>query len=189
MPRAGEITGNPEDGYTVTTALCAEVDGQKYVSLTDAIAAAEGKTVKLLDHIEDAETIEVAGTDITLDLNGKTISGSVRSSGLIRIAKGADVTITDNGSEGQKGSIINNYAGRSAYTVYIEAGAKVTLDGGIAITDAAGTSASCGAVYLDSDNTTPPELIVKDAVLTSSEGYAIRLGEQHVFQQCHHRGR
>lgn len=171
-----EITGNPEDGYTVTTHYIAEVDGQKYVSLADAIAAAEGKTVKLLDHIEDAETIEVAGTDITLDLNGKTISGSVRSSGLICIAEGADVTITDNGSEGQKGSIINNYAGRSAYTVYIEAGAKVTLDGGIAITDAAGTSASCGAVYLDSDNNTPPELIVKDAILTSSEGYAIRLG-------------
>lgn len=170
-----EITGNPEDGYTVTTHYVAEVDGQKYVSLANAIAAAEGKTVKLLDHIEDAETIEVAGTDITLDLNGKTISGSVRSSGLICIAEGADVTITDDSSEGRKGSIINNYAGSSAYTVYIEAGAKVTLDGGIAITDAAGTSASCGPVYLNANNTTPPELIVKDAVLTSAEGYAIRL--------------
>ena len=166
-----EITENPEGGYTVTTHYIAEVDGQKYVSLADAIAAADGKTVKLLDHIEDAETIEVAGTDITLDLNGKTISGSVTGTkGLLRITSGADVTITDF-STGQKGSITNGN-GTTTYAVFIEAGAKVTLDGSISVNDM-GTSTSSGAVYLKSNNTTPPELIVKDAKLTSAKGYAI----------------
>lgn len=171
----GASLGKPDaDGnYTVTTHYIAEVDGQKYVSLADAIAAAEGKTVKLLDHIEDAETIEVAGTDITLDLNGKTISGSIAGAkGLLCITSGADVTITDS-STGQKGSITNSN-GTTTYAVFIEAGAKVTLDGSISVNDM-GTSTSSGAVYLKSNNNTPPELIVKDAILTSSEGYAIRL--------------
>ena len=172
-----ELIENGEGSYGVREEQVVQVGESYYSTLGRALAnAQEGETVKLLKDITFAADANIKiDKSVTLDLNGKTISGAVRSSGLVRIAKGADVTITDDSSEGRKGSIINNYAGSSAYTVYIEAGAKVTLDGGIAITDAAGTSASCGPVYLNANNTTPPELIVKDAVLTSAEGYAIRL--------------
>ncbi len=37
----------------------------------------QGDTVKLLADIELTKTQDVTGADITLDLNGKTISGSI----------------------------------------------------------------------------------------------------------------
>ena len=56
----------------------AEVDGVKYTSLADAIANANGKTVKLLANINlasDRLTIK-AGNTVTIDLNGFIVSGT-----------------------------------------------------------------------------------------------------------------
>ena len=54
----------------------AEVDGVKYGSLQDAINAANGKTVVLLENVVLEDTLVIAeGVTVTLDLNGFVISG------------------------------------------------------------------------------------------------------------------
>ena len=66
-----------EDGaYKVVTAYVAQIGAQGYTTLQAAIDAAQaGETVVVLEDIELAETVTVAaGKEITLDLNGKTVS-------------------------------------------------------------------------------------------------------------------
>ncbi|WP_072524912.1 PKD domain-containing protein [Clostridium sp. Marseille-P3244] len=169
----GASLGEPDgDGnYTVTAHYVAEIDGQQYVNLADAIADADGRTVRLLDNIETAETIEITGTDITLDLNGRTISGEIRSDGLIKAMPGTSLTITDSARD--KGRIVNS-AASLPYGVYVDENASVILDGGVILNDEGG-STSGAAVYMDSNDTAPPRLTVKDATLTSAKGYAVRL--------------
>lgn len=99
------------DNYDVKTVpMVAEIDGYQYESLADAIAAAEdGDTVTLLTNT--AEDITIAqDKDITLDLNGKTLTNSAGDT--ITVALGANLTIegegtVDNISHG-KAAVYNN---------------------------------------------------------------------------------
>ena len=64
----------------------AEISTVKYTTLSKAIAAASnGQTIKLLEDISDEVTVP-AEENITIDLNGKTISGNVTNNGALIIA-------------------------------------------------------------------------------------------------------
>ncbi len=70
-----------EGTYTVQEDHAVQVGEQYYGTLERAFAnAGQGDTVKLLADIELTKTQDVTGTDITLDLNGNTISGSIANS-------------------------------------------------------------------------------------------------------------
>ncbi|MBQ3595963.1 MAG: T9SS type A sorting domain-containing protein [Bacteroidales bacterium] len=79
----------------------AEVDGTQFTSLQAAINAADGKTVVVLDNITLTETLTVAaGTTVTLDLNGKTVSQTKeQTTGYQMILNDGNLTIVDNTNE------------------------------------------------------------------------------------------
>ena len=83
----------------------AEVNGKNYETLAAAINAANaGDTVTLLADVETAATITVAaGKDITLDLNGKTLTGNVTGTGAaaISVASGAKLAVMDSVGSGK----------------------------------------------------------------------------------------
>ena len=102
--------------YTLVEAI-AEIDGTYYETLQEAINAAQnGETVTLLKDLEnlvwDGATktdgkyptiFYVTGKDITLDLNGKTISVTHTSTterlySIIGVSDGASLTVTGNGT-------------------------------------------------------------------------------------------
>ena len=76
----------------VSSKAVAEIDGTKYETLAEAIAAAEaGETVKLLADVTADVTIN---KNITLDLGGKTLTGTVASGkATLTIAKGATANV------------------------------------------------------------------------------------------------
>lgn len=108
------------DSYVVTVKSdnAAEISDIQYATLADAVAAANnGDTVTLLTNT--AEDITIAqDKDITLDLNGKTLTN--RTSDTITVALGANLTI-----EGE-GTVDNISHGKAA--VYNNG--SVTLNGG-----------------------------------------------------------
>lgn len=107
---AGIIEINNDDAeYEITSTglvvkmkpFVAEVDGTQYTSLQAAIDAADGKTVVVLDDITLTETVTVAaGTTVTLDLNGKTVSQTKeQTTGYQMILNDGNLTIVDNTNE------------------------------------------------------------------------------------------
>ena len=75
----------------------AEVDGVKYISLQDAINAANGKTVVLLENVVLEDTLVIPyGITVTLDLNGKTVSQTkVQTAGYQMVLVDGNLTLTD----------------------------------------------------------------------------------------------
>ena len=135
----GEITGTMpanqalvlENGIYTLAAAVAQVGEQKYASLQDAINAANGQTVVVLEDIDlGATTVKVsAGTAVTLDLNGNTISGvcNTNQGTMIHVANTADLTVVDS-AEGGK---ITYASGASAtgFGIYVEG--NLILESGI----------------------------------------------------------
>ena len=152
----------------------AEINGKKYLTLTSALkaAAAEGNTtVKLLKNVKLTASVTISGQNVTLNLNGNTISGAIdtRNTGLLQVKQGASLTITDTNIN--PGSIANT---GTAYTIYQEKGSTLVLDDGITV-KYEGSNNSNAAVYVQTNSTMPPTLTVKDANLLVSKGYSIRL--------------
>ena len=88
------------------------VNGDAYVSLADAVAAAgSGATVELLDSIALAESVEIAaGKNVTIDLNGKTITGPA---GGYAFSNAGEVTIENGTITGASGVAANTADGAS----------------------------------------------------------------------------
>ncbi len=167
-----------EGTYTVQEDHAVQVGEQYYGTLERAFAnAGQGDTVKLLADIELTKTQDVTGTDITLDLNGNTISGSVASTGLIRVMNGASLTITDTSTGETKGTLTNTGTSTSR-PVYVDDGGTLTLNGGVNLR-AEGTSSMnyAAAVYINNPlgSANPPAVIINDANLSAYRGYAIRI--------------
>ena len=81
----------------------AKIGETYYAKLADAVAAAaDGATVTMLSDVELTETVKVVGKAITLDLNGKTVSGVCNSSQgyLVYIENGAGLTVKDGAVDG-----------------------------------------------------------------------------------------
>lgn len=78
----------------------AQIGDTTYKTLAEAIAAAkDGDTVVLLRSVSvDGEGVAVSGKAITLDLNGKTITGSgITGAAVVSAAGGSAVTVLGNG--------------------------------------------------------------------------------------------
>ncbi len=85
--------------------VVAKIGDKKYSSLDAAIEAANaGDTITLLDNISLTETVTVpAGKTITLDLNGKTVSGNANKNeqSLLYVCNTAKLTVKDSGTDGK----------------------------------------------------------------------------------------
>ena len=167
-----EQTGS---GFAVKEIPAIQVGSNSYGTLERALAAAvAGDSLKLLQDL----TLDAAVTidkNITLDLNGHQISGSV-ANGLINIASGANVVITD--TSGTPGSIYNGgYA--SSRAVQVGEGAALTLNGGITLETGTTTriTRSCTPLYITASDATPANVNIINANLVSPSDYAIRLSK------------
>ena len=169
-----------EGNYTVKmdeNAIVAQITrGDGTISFLTLAAAAEavqdGETITMVKDVTLDSTVEISGQNVTLDLNGKTISGAIGTNGLIKVDEGASLTITDTATE--KGAIINGDASSGVErTIYVSKNAALTLEGGVVLQDE-GSSTSGTAVYLDSKSGAPATLKVKNASLTSLKGYPVK---------------
>ncbi len=163
----------------MTMGVRAEVEcmGEAYLndvcetSLTDALDHAQkGDTVKVLK----ASSLSVdrdIDKDITLDLNGKTIT--VANGHSIIIKSDANVTIT--GTSG----IIKNVAGAGVPLIKVEAGSTLKVEGSVELKGNGTTDDDNSAVVLvaGNDNTdlTTAVSFGKDVTVTST-GYGLVLG-------------
>ncbi len=133
----GSEAGNKAETYV------AQVGDTKYATLKDAIAAAEaGQTVTLLTDVSLTST-QAISKQLTIDLNGKTISSTKYQT--IQLNADADLTVKDSASVGK---ITNTYTG-SAYpsTIYLGgADAKFTLESGTIESDPNVTSLQSVAI-------------------------------------------
>ena len=77
-----------------TTEYVSSINGIQYETLQEALAAANGETVKLTQDITLDQPLTVSG-DVTLDLNGKTITGEDGIYPVVRVQNFADVTVKD----------------------------------------------------------------------------------------------
>ena len=139
------ITGTNNEYLMVAVA---DVDGATYYTLYEAVAAANGKTVKLLSDVTVRESVEIAENDvITLDLNGKTINAAYVSGSTTNhvyaftVNVNGEMTITGNGVINTRGiynygkltlenGTINAIDGNGGYGVVSYAGATFTMNGG-----------------------------------------------------------
>ena len=114
-----------------TGTVCEIEGGDQYQTLQAAVEAVqEGQTITMLENVTLTAAVTLPN-GVTLDLNGKTISGSTTN--IISIAEEADVTITDNSNDrGGKISSSTTSSLRSG-AVAVEDGATLTLDGGVTL--------------------------------------------------------
>ena len=114
----------PSDNVNNVASVTIDENVTYYTDLAEALANADGGTVKLLNNSSLNEYTEIT-SNCTIDLNGKTISGS-NSQTLLSIR--GNVTICDE-SAGKNGTIINNYTGSSPNALKLQSG-KLTIKGG-----------------------------------------------------------
>lgn len=110
-----ERTENVAESHSVVAAneysfnnlpFVAEVDGTQFTSLQAAINAADGKTVVVLDNITLTETLTVAaGTTVTLDLNGKTVSQEKECTASYQMIENKGALTIKDSTEGANGKI------------------------------------------------------------------------------------
>ena len=163
------------DTYTVThenTKLIAVaiVNGTKYETLQAAIdAAGEGDTVILLSDIELAETLVVAaGKKITLDLNGKTITGvpATAEAYSVIINKG-NLTITGNGSV----VCDHKLAGSTGYAVNTITNSGTLIIDGAVIENKSTATSQIGYAIDNNSTSTDAIVVIKDGEVKASGSY------------------
>lgn len=117
--------------WAAETQDVAEAGGTKYESLQDAINAADGQTVKLLDNVTVVGSVTeiLAGTKVTLDLNGKTLTGTNTPTKEQALLVNGELVIVDS-SEAKTGTIKSDYTGTSGQVVLVASGGKLTMAGG-----------------------------------------------------------
>ena len=154
------------------TNVCQIGDDNQYATLQDAVAAVQPGETATITMLTDV-TLTAAVTlpnGVTLDLNGKTISGAANMSSTITIDENATVTITDN-LTGGGGKISNSKnTGSSSGAVIVEDGAALTLDGGVTLETTGGIPSS---LYIYNKTNTPKVEIINAKFI--SKNYAIRL--------------
>lgn len=163
--RGDEVSG--EDGTVKkdeTSTAFAKIGDKEYATLQAAIAAAEAdQTVTLLADVNltSAQTIS---KQLTIDLNGKTISSTAYWT--IQLKAGADLAVKDSASGGK---ITNTYTG-SAYpaTIYLnDARTKFTLESGTIESDPNVTSLQ--SVAINSEKNRACEVNIRGGSVTVPE--------------------
>lgn len=133
---AGEISPL----VVVNVHLAATVNGEKYASLSDAVNAAAGKTIVLADDVNEDIS---ANTAVTLDLNGKTINGSVTSAS-------GELTVTDSGTGGiVKGDVTANTGTIIINSGYFDHVPAAIASGQVKVNGGAFSANPSGAVTID----------------------------------------
>lgn len=151
--------------------VCA-IGGIEYPTLEAAVAEVkpgETATITMLTDVTLTAAVTLPN-GVTLDLNGKTISGAANMNSTITIDENATVTITDN-LTGGGGKISNSRnTGSSSGAVIVEDGAALTLDGGVTLETTGGIPSS---LYIYNKTNTPKVEIINAKFI--SKNYAIRL--------------
>ena len=145
------------------TANVAKVGETEYPTLAEAVAAAkDGQTVKMLNHTKVTQEIYFSGKTITLDLNGKIITGQFEDYYSVIEAQGTAATlIVEDTSAGKTGTIHSNHYGLTARD-----------DGNITVNS--GTIIGDDAAALSGNNTTGNmNFTVNGGTLTAGKGPAI----------------
>ena len=167
----GKLTIDNKPVFTSDTV--AAIGSVGYPTLSAAITAAQsGDTVTLRQNVTEDVTIP-AGTTLTLDLNGKTLTNASSHT----ITNNGTLTITDTSPE-ESGKVVNGSASKSAlqnepgataiikggtleknlnvdskdYYVITNHGAKVTIDGGKIISASTHSSAIENGWYTPAQN-------------------------------------
>ena len=158
------------------TNVCQIGDDDQYETLQAAVAAVQpGETIKMLTDVELTETVTLPN-GVTLDLHGKTISGSL-TTGLISTEANATstITITDLSNGETRGKIDNSGNKAASYAVLVDYGSNLTLDKGVSLC-ASGTSSTCGALGINVRSSHHAATIqINNANLTAEKGYPIKL--------------
>lgn len=108
---------------------------KNYVSLQEAVNAANGKKVVLLSNIDFGHvaswttSVTVDGSTVTLDLAGYAITGEYDAGKIFLVTNGGQLTIDDS-SEGKTGTITANRYERYAYAAQVNAESKLTVNNG-----------------------------------------------------------
>ena len=112
-----DVSAYVADGYTYNseTNAVAKVGDTYYKTLADAVTAAENdETVTLLKNAETTVELSFTNKAITLDLNGKTVSGTFTDNfSVIEAGENASLTVQDTSVAGT-GKIASNKYGISA---------------------------------------------------------------------------
>lgn len=150
----------------------AEVGGVRYEILQEAFAAADqDETVTLLTDVAVSETIKVTKNNITLDLNGKTITGTdttTNSFALIEIQPGAELTINDTVGTGKITLTSTNNRSWNAYSSVISnQRGKLTINGGT-IEHLGGTDMAYGIDNLTNGKGTYAETVINGGTIKST---------------------
>ena len=140
-----------------------------YTSLADAIKSADEVTVTLLADVAISESIALTGT-VTLDLNGKTITGTdsgTASFGLI--TNRGTLTIKDSVGGGKITLIATNNRGWNAYSSVISnnPGGKLIVESGI-IEHLGGTDMAYGIDNLTNGKGTYAETVINGGTVKST---------------------
>ena len=145
------------------TANVAKIGETEYPTLAEAVAAAkDGQTVKMLNNTKVTQEIYFSGKTITLDLNGKIITGQFEDYYSVIEAQGTAATlIVEDTSAGKTGTIHSNHYGLTARD-----------DGNITVNS--GTIIGDDAAALSGNNTTGNmNFTVNGGTLTAGKGPAI----------------
>lgn len=168
------------DSYTVskigstTAEPVARVGNKTFATLSEAIAAAtDGATVSLMQNIEQEELVKVDGKKLTLELNGKKLTRTVKPT-TVFVCNGAELTIQDSVGGGQ---IENTVTGGNAVQVNwgtdadgSDAPSKLTLRSGKLVDRSPASEASGSAGVMVARNGV---FVMEGGEIVSENGYAV----------------
>ena len=177
---------NSDGSYSVKEgSFVAEVNGEKYTTLQEAIAAAaKNSTVKLIADTRENVTIDKA---LTLDLNGFTLNGGTEKAKPALTITARTVTIKDS-SEAQTGTIMRedtaeNSGVSSHYVIDIQGNAWVMFESG-KVTNNSGNDEGKGAslVRVGDDSVAKyPGLNIKGGTFTQDNFIVIKVDRGDLF--------
>ena len=155
------------------------IGDDRYETLAAALAAAgDGDTIKLLDNL--TESVNVGGSKVTLDLNGKTLT-SAPSQTAIRVSGSAELTIK-NGTISAAGDGVSMGEGARGATVTLESvnvssasSSAVSTAAGILIVTKAGTYNANGRPVLLAYGSA--NVRIDAGEFTSAEANALYVGD------------
>ena len=138
-----------------TKMIVAKVDSEYYTSLAEAVAAADGNTVKILHSFDIDEPVTVTG-NVTLDLNGKTITGTpAEAKAYAVITNKGTLTIYGNGTV----LCDHKLAGSTSYAVNtITNLGTLTIENGVTVENKSTAQYQIG--YAIDNNSTSADAVV-----------------------------
>lgn len=142
-----------------------EIDDTGYSTLQEAVAAVKpGETITMLTDVALTETVTLPNC-VTLDLHGKTISGTANN--IITIAEEAAVIITDNSND-RGGKISNKKSSFEGNAVTVSDGAHLTLKNGVTLSADTSSAISGSPLFLKNSEKAPTVIIEKANLITNS---------------------